>query len=501
MVKKTIRLLLVFSIPVMVMLLSNCKKDKFGNGTLTFSTDTLTFDTVFTSIGSTTEYFKVFNTDKKAVKISDIRLMHLTGTQFRMNVDGVSGDHFTNVEIPAKDSIYVFVEVTVNPNSAATPFVIIDDVSFLQNGAAKTVHLQAWGQNAHFHYGEAITSNKTWSNDLPHVIISHDTVPGVEVRCGATLTINPGCKIYFAANSAIFVEGTLNAKATTWNDSILFQGVRLEQFYHDKPGQWFGIVFLRDSTGNPSCTPHGNFSHCVLNESSYGIYAGAGLSTNLSTYQGSTGRPVITIDNTIVKNSQNNAVFGFNADITANNSLFYVAGDNLLKFGLGGKYTFNQCTMFNNGSRYIDHQKEVLLLSNFVATGSTVYAEHLQTSFINCVIYGSLQNEISFNNYKNPPTDFTDFDNAFHYSDVKTKVDTFNMFTTVQDNTLFNQDPLFRNQDAGDFTPSDTNGTVSPLIDYCPNGSLIYDLYDRFRTKVPNLNRQGIYDAGAVEAP
>lgn len=493
--KNTIRLLFVFSIPAVVLLLSNCRKEQFGNGDISFSTDTLTFDTVFTSLGSTTKYFKVFNTDKKAVKISNIQLKHLVGTQFRIEVDGVSGDQFTDIEIPAKDSIYVHVEVTVNPNSSATPFVIVDDVSFLVNGNESIVHLQAFGQNAHFHYGEEITSNKTWSNDLPHVVISHDTVPGVYVRCGATLTIQPGCKIFFTGNSALFVEGTLKAEAQTWTDSITFEGVRLEDYYTDKPGQWFGVVFLR----NADCVPNGSFDHCVVNESSYGVYAGAGLSTNFSDYLGSAGRPNVSIKNCIIKNSSDNAVYGFNAKITAENCIFFTAGDNLLKFGLGGEYDFKHCTIYNTGSKFVEHKSETLLLSNFVAAGNSVYPEPLKASFTNCVVYGSLQNEISFNNYQDPPTNFSDFDNSFSFCDVKTRQDTFEMFTAIHDNNLFNQEPRFRSTENNNFTPWDSTGYFSPLIDYAPTG-LSPDIYGTVRpvSKTTNTNK---FDIGAVEVP
>src|SRR5690606_28614080 len=146
----TVAALVVFTL----LFQSSCRKEQFGNGNISFTIDTLTFDTVFTSLGSTTKYFKVFNTDNKAVKVSDIRLMRLVGNQFRINVDGVNGDQFSDIEIPAKDSIYVFVEVTVNPNDQSTPFVIVDDVVFTINDKVSTVHLQAFGQNAHFHYGE-----------------------------------------------------------------------------------------------------------------------------------------------------------------------------------------------------------------------------------------------------------------------------------------------------------------------------------------------------------
>lgn len=479
------------AVAILLLCANSCRKEQFGNGPITFSTDTLTFDTVFTSLGSTTQRFKVFNANSKAVRISDIRLMHLVGTQFRMMIDGVDGDQFSNVEIPARDSIYIFVEVTVNPNSNTTPFVIIDDVNFTVGSETKTVHLQAFGQNAHFHYGEEISGNTVWNNDLPHVIISHDTIPGVLVDCGATLTINPGCKIFFAGNSAIFVEGNLKAEATQWSDSIVFQGARLEDYYLDKPGQWFGIVFLRNGT----CVPQGSFDHCVINESQYSVYAGAGLSSNLSDYQGAGGRPKVTIKNSVVKNCLYNAVYGFNADITAENSVFYAAGDNLLKFGLGGNYNFTHCTAFNNGSKYVSHEKEVLLLSNFVADGNNnVYPEDLTTSFTNCVIYGSVQNEISFNN-----NTAKQFNNDFHYSLMKTPADTLDLFATTNDNNLFNQEPKFKDDAGGNFIPSDSSGYFSPLIDVAPTG-LSPDIFGTPRPVSKTLNTNK-FDIGAVETP
>lgn len=496
-VVKFLRLAVLLAVPVLALMLSDCKKDSVADQ-LAFSTDTLTFDTVFTSVGSTTKYFKVFNTGKSAVTISDIHLAHLVGTQFRIRVDGLPiGDHVSNVEVPGRDSIYVFVEVTVNPNDQSTPFVIIDDVQFTFKDKMQTVHLQAFGQNAHFHYGKEIKTGETevWQNDLPHVIVGNDSVPGVLVDCGGTLKINPGCKVYFTGNSGIFVLGTLEAKATTWSDSISFEGARLEHYYDNKPGQWFGLVFLRNKT----CVPHGTFDHCVITESSYGIYAGAGLDTGYSNYLGSNGRPVVKMDNTIVKNSLYNAVFGFNADISATNSLFYTAGEYLLKFGLGGNYNFNYCTIYNGGSPYVDHQKETLLLSNFLLDGNQPYREPLTTNFSNSVIYGNLDNEISFNNYDR--LSLANFDNKFSYTLLKANADTVGIFSTLNDNNIFNKDPRFFVFEGRDFTPiSDSTGHSSPLLDIIPKERGIgKDLYDVLRPATTTLNTNK-YDIGAVEA-
>src|ERR1700677_3867654 len=114
---KTFRLLLILSVPVVLLFFSDCQKDKLSNGPLTFSTDTLTFDTVFVTQGSTTQSFTVHNTSKYPVKISSIQLVQSVGNQFRINVDGEPGNA-TNVQIPGRDSIYIFAEVTVNQTTA-----------------------------------------------------------------------------------------------------------------------------------------------------------------------------------------------------------------------------------------------------------------------------------------------------------------------------------------------------------------------------------------------
>jgi hypothetical protein len=505
-VAKVFRFILVMSASVVLLFFSNCKKDAATVSNMSFSTDTLTFDTVFTTLGSTTQYFKVFNHSRQPLTINSIKLQQLQGTQYRINVDGISGTSFTNVQIPGRDSIYVFVEVTVNPNSAATPFVIIDNVNFTIGNTTETVFLQAFGQNAHFHYGEVIYSGhtETWNNDLPHVILGTNNIPGVLVECGGTLNIKPGCKVLFQANSALFVEGTLNAISHVWHDSIIFRGVRLEQYYQDLPGQWFGIAFLRSNT----CIAQGNFNHCVINESQYGIYAGgSAISNNASDFQGTEQMPVVNIEKSIVSNSQYDAIYGFNANITAQNSLFYTSGDNLVKLGLGGIYNFTNCTMYNFGNAYVSHQNPILLLSNVVTVTdannhNTYYPEPLTSNFTNCAIYGNLTNEITFSNFDN--LDLTRFNNSFKYCLLTTPADTLGFFTTVNTKNICNQNPLFKNASANNFIPADStnnsnpvSGFFSPLIDYCPTG-LSTDLFDHPRP-VSKTSNPFKYDIGAVE--
>ncbi|MCC6701845.1 MAG: hypothetical protein IT221_09995, partial [Fluviicola sp.] len=104
--------------------LSSCKKNKgMSNGNLEFSVDTLVFDTIFTTIGSTTQQFKIYNNDKKELKIDEVELMGGSSSPFRMNLDGLMGTSFSNIDIPAEDSLFCFVEVTLQVNGQLLPMV------------------------------------------------------------------------------------------------------------------------------------------------------------------------------------------------------------------------------------------------------------------------------------------------------------------------------------------------------------------------------------------
>src|SRR5207244_3135849 len=113
---------------------------------------------------------------------------------YRLNVDGTPGKSFTDVRIEAEDSLWVFVEVTIDPNNKATPFIVADSILFMTNGNLQWVDLVAFGQNAHFHKpapntGSAffVTCDDEWKNDLPHVVYGFALVDS-----GCTLTIDPG---------------------------------------------------------------------------------------------------------------------------------------------------------------------------------------------------------------------------------------------------------------------------------------------------------------------
>jgi len=123
------------------------------NLNISFSTDTLSFDTVFTTVGSTTGQFMIYNHNKENLKIESLMLASGGTSGFRINLDGRKGTSFNDVSLLKDDSMYVFVEVTVNPNGVNEPLLIQDSVIAVVNGVKQSVLLQAFGQDVHLYKG------------------------------------------------------------------------------------------------------------------------------------------------------------------------------------------------------------------------------------------------------------------------------------------------------------------------------------------------------------
>ncbi len=434
-----------------VMLFSNCRKEKFitdSGAQLSFSTDTLTFDTVFTTIGSTTKFIRIYNTHKQSIKISDIRLGGGSSSQFRINVDGIPGAVATDMEILPEDSIYIFVEVTVDPGNQDLPFVMIDSIEFETNGNHQRVVLEAWGQDAHFFRSEAICT-QTWPNDKPYVIINF-----LELDSGCVLTIDPGVRIYFGGGAGMFINGTSQIIANgTKEDPVVFQGIRLESFFDDLPGQWLGIFILRGSNGN-------SLTHTHIKNSDYGVSMGSSRDSEItaSTFTFANA-PDVVLDKCIIQNSFLNCVFGFLSVVTANNCLFFNAGEYMATLGLGGVYEFNHCTFANFGSNTISHQNPIILMSNLAETSQNLFLADLQATFTNSIIYGSLESEIELSQADDTLGVLFDF--TFDHCLMKLDEEDFNLADTTYINVINNQDPLFLDVSEDDYHLS----AGSPAID------------------------------------
>ena len=191
---------------IFVLFLISCEREEIitdPDVRLNFSSDTVLFDTVFTSIGSTTKQLKVYNPYDQKVRISSVYLAIGDESNFRLNINGIRNNNVNDIDIPAKDSIYIFIEVTIDPTGVNTPMVVEDSIIFITNGNQQDVDLLAWGQDMHLINGEIISS-QTWINDKPYLIYN-----SMMVDTGYTLTIEEGTEIYFHRNSSMLVFGVV----------------------------------------------------------------------------------------------------------------------------------------------------------------------------------------------------------------------------------------------------------------------------------------------------
>ncbi len=458
---------LLFSIFI---LFCSCHNNKYYEGTkpiLEFSSDTLTFDTVFTSVGSITRYIKVKNTSKKKVLLDRIQLMHQPGHQFVININGNATSILEDIEIPAKDSIYIFAKATIDPNDVNSPFIVLDEIQYLYGSISQSSYLRAWGQDAYFHYGEIIEGDSIWHADKPHVVVSNKNFYGVGIESFGSLTIASGCNIFFSEGSAIFSDGPIVVGTPDCTDSVNMQSNRIEDLpngfeYENVPGLWFGIIIRNNASLNMYNTSIKNSSYAIM---------GRWIGDSFSDFQ-ITNQPKIVLDKVRIKYTSNNALLCLKTELSASNCLFYKNGSNV-SIGMGGEYTFDNCTF------YTTSEAECIQLSNFASTSSQGgYGDLAKANFTNCIIYGNKSEELSLNNEPS-----LDFNYSFKNCLIKTELDSLNSNFS---NCILNENPEFINSSADNFSLASN----SPCIESGYNNMLTEDINC-------NIRNSSLIDIGA----
>jgi hypothetical protein len=433
---KTIQFAVLFAVLVGMVLFACTKNSVLSTGgILKFSTDTLAFDTVFTTQGSYTNGLLIYNPQDNPINISSVRLAGGANSYFRLNVDGYSGNNIQNLKIAPHDSMYVFATVNINPNDSLTPFFITDKLIATLNGKDFTVPFTAFGQNAHFLVSDSISSNLTWLTDKPYVVI-HSLVVGP----GGTLNIPPKCRVYLHQDARIFVFGSLNVgKGSTGNDSVVLQGDRLDRAYFGYlgyPGEWGGIYLVTGSTGYidraiiKNCG--GSTSYYNFQTQSAAIEVDSGAS--------------LTMNHSIIKNSIGYGLLNYQGTSIVNNSLINTTGAEALLVLQGGNVTATNCTFANYGSYAVAHSNNgTVTLINYLPIGNGQYIPgKLTANLVNCIVYGSLDSEIICDSAKGA-TATAELVNCL----MKTG-SVFEQFVLLK-NCIQNHDPMFKDAVNGDF--------------------------------------------------
>lgn len=370
---------LFVSIFLFAFFMVNCQDEDFTTDSsyrLTLSADTISFDTIFSETLTATQRIMVYNRNDKDIRID--KIYHESSLKcFQINVNGKSGDVFDNVELRAKDSMYIFVQARLNELGQDAPLYVVDSLMFLYNGNKQDVKLTTYGQDSHRLKGVTIESNTHFENDKPYLIF--DTLKVAE---GATLVIDPGTKLYFHNNAHMQVKGRVVANGDYAHAPILFRGDRTDYIYdniqYDKiVGQWDGISIAKESKGNI-------FNGCIIRSCNTAI--------RIDSAEIDLDNMRVLISNSWIHNTKGVALKATNGYMYVYNSIISNAlnANVLLQ---GGLYMFNHCSIIGlpRNSRY----NSCVVLSNYELYSAKEELIPLYlANFNNCLITGTYKDEI-----------------------------------------------------------------------------------------------------------
>ncbi|CAM1353094.1 hypothetical protein [Tenacibaculum insulae] len=476
---------------------SSCRKDfdtvpNFGK--LEFSKDTIFLDTIFSNIGSATYNLKVYNKSSKSITIPEIKLENGFTSNYRLNVDGIAGKNFKDIDILANDSIYVFIETTVDFNSITNP-LYTDKILFDNGNNQQKVNLITLIQDANFIFpaknsmgietltingedsdiqGRFLTDSELiFTDDKPYVIYGYAGVPADK-----TLTINAGAKIYFHKNSGLLVDkkGSLKINGTL-DKKVVFEGDRLENRFSEIPGQW-GTIWMRAGS------KENEINHALIKNASIGILVDS---------LGTANTPTLFIKNTEIYNSANNGILARNTNIKGENVVIGNSGQSALACTYGGTYNFTHATFANYWSNSFRQLPTVLINNHhtFIDANNqekTVTENLNAANFTNCIIDGNNNIELildkvadgtTFNySFQNSMIQFNDFNNNF------TNIDELNFEDTNHyQNIILNGDPNFKNTSLNNFNI----GENSDAINKAKTSSISEDILGINRTTNPDI--------------
>ncbi len=349
------------------------------------------FDTVFTTIGSSTRNIRIRNKNDQKIRISSITLQNGEGSSFFLNVDGTPGRSFSDIEIAANDSIYVFIQVKVDPQNSNSPLIISDVMNCTVNGKVQSIPLEAWGQDAYYHYStnaiqfkdgsflpySLISSTKNvdtvWKKNKPHVIYGYLVVDSAQ-----KLTIEAGVRVYLNYKAGLWVYryGQLRVLGKK-GDEVIFQGARREKEYSDEPGQWDRIWINEGSDNNL-------IDYAIIKNGYIGVQA------ELFDPKSFLGPGTLTIRNTVIQNMSMWGLYGLAYKINGGNNIISNCQEHSVNLMYGGVYNFYHCTFANFWRKSTPREKATVKINNYTD------AQVLDHSFYfgNCIIDGRLGNEI-----------------------------------------------------------------------------------------------------------
>ena len=455
------RYYLTFLIIVTLLITASCRKDfstVLSTGALSFSKDTVFLDTVFTNIGSSTYNLKVYNKSNHAIYIPSIKLGEGENSNYRLNVDGVPGKIFNDIEILAKDSIYIFIETTINYNVVINP-IYQDEIIFDTGEKLQDVTLITLVKDAHFLFpsknsegvietittginttgeptkinGFYLDNNTTFNNEKPYVIYGYCAVPE-----NKTLTIEAGANIHFHSNSGIIINknATLIVEGEL-NNQVIFEGDRLEPAFSNISGQW-GAIWLRAGSKN------NQINNAIIKNATAGIIIDS---------IGNTNTPTLTIKNTQIYNSTTFGMLARETNIKGENIVINNSGQASLACIIGGTYNFTHATFTNFWNSSLRQYPSVLINNYYTYTNNNgqqlIETRNLNAAnFTNCIIDGNSNIELILDKVEGSAFNYSFQNNLIKFNDYNESfknVDEYNFEdTNYYQNNIFNGNSAFK---------------------------------------------------------
>lgn len=472
----------------------SCRKEEpdFDNtpSPLVFSTDTVFFDTVFSTLNAPVQRFTIRNTSSKAIKISRIYIDNgdngSGGKAFRFNVDGDSSLEIRNLIIEGKDSAFVFIRSGIQLGQTNLPFIVDAQFKCEVNKSVQSVYIYAYGQDAHYWTSDKIhkipyknidNPNKidtqympyfSWSpdsvitSDKPYVIFGYLTVPP-----GQTLEIPAGAKLHFAPNSGIWVQENATLKINgTLSEPVLLSGLRLEDYYKNQPGQW-GQIWLGAGSNNHY------IRYAVIENGSNGILLD-------SSQTASAQNPGLTVENTIVKNMANYGIASYHNCINGINVVVGECGK-ALSLNQGGSHNFIHCTFTNYSARSFSSTFSLEMRDYAINdAGDKIVYPFTACYFINSIFYGNNSRQLNFDFADNLTKPYY-FDHCLIRQQGTEVGELFHL-------CIFNLDPLFKDHKLLNFEiKAATSPAVSAGDPSAASGNAFYDIKGIGRTTTPTV--------------
>jgi hypothetical protein len=394
-----------------------------------------------------------------------------------MTVDGMQGKNgkiFNNVDLLAKDSLYIFIETTANIDDAnPNNFLYTDQIQFDSGENLQNVELVTLIQDAVFLYPKRFADGTTetlpigdqkingfyldendpingnelqFTNDKPYVIYGYAAVPS-----NKTATFEAGTRVHFHANSGLIVANKASiqvngALSTTekLEKEVVFEGDRLETNFSLIPGQW-GTIWLTDGSTNNT------FNHLTIKNATIGLL--------IQNNDGTT----VSVKNTQIYNSSNYGILAQTAKLKAENVVINNAGLASLACTYGGNYSFTHSTFNNNWN---SSQQVAVLVSNYILGAIPEAKDLTAATFNNCIIYGSYSNEMSLTKKMGATFEYQFNNCLIKFDNTSNQFATnpdyqFNSDTVHYNAIILNKDPKFFNIAQNKFNIDETSAAFA----------------------------------------